>query len=172
MQIAETKRLILRVPETTDGKLVLELFNQRDCVRFIGDKNIKSLEDAENYITEKFLGLYRTYGFCLYIVEHKELNESVGICGLVKRESLEDADIGFAILTKFQGNGYVTEAAKAVKNYAFKTLGINRLVGITDKQNVASSRVLEKIGLVFEKNIQLEGETKEVKLYAATLCSE
>lgn len=169
MQITETKNLILRLPEVTDAALVFKLFNQQDCLKYIGDKNVKNVKDAESYITEKFLSHYKVYGFCLYIVCQKQSNIAVGICGLIKREELEDIDIGFAILTKYQGKGYVTEAAMAVKNHAFDTLGLKRLVALTDKINHGSSRVLEKIGMTFEKYISLNNEEKEIKLYGLNL---
>jgi RimJ/RimL family protein N-acetyltransferase len=165
MQITETKNLVLRLPEISDAAVLFELMNQPDCLRFIGDRNIKNIEDAENYITEKYLSHFKIYGFCLYIVCQKESNTVVGLCGLIKREELEDIDIGFAILTDYQGKGYVSEAAMAVKNHAFDTLGLKRLVGITDQLNNGSIRVLEKIGMTFEKHIRLNHEDKEIKLY-------
>lgn len=165
MQIAETNNLVLRLPKVSDAAMVLGLFNQQDCLKFIGDRNIRSIADAENYITEKFLSHYKTYGFCLYVVCQKQLNTAVGVCGLIKREELDDVDIGFAILTNFQGKGYVSEAAMAVKKHAVDTLGLKRLVGITDQLNHGSSRVLEKIGMTFEKHIKLNNDDKEVKLY-------
>ena len=165
MRITESKNLLLRLPDITDAAMILALFNQQDCLRFIGDKNIKSIGDAENYITEKFLSLYKAYGFCLYVVCQKSSDTAIGLCGLIKRDELEDVDIGFAILSNHQGKGYVTEAAMAVKNHAFDTLGLKRLVGITDKDNKGSSRVLEKIGLVFERNFKLHVKEKEIKLY-------
>jgi ribosomal-protein-alanine N-acetyltransferase len=169
MQIAETKNLMLRLPEVCDADVIFKLFNQQDCVKFIGDKHIKNLVDAENYIIEKFLSSYKANGFCLYIVCQKKSNAVVGLCGLIKREELEDVDIGFAILTDFQGKGYVTEAAIAVKNHAFNSLGIKRLVGITDKLNVGSIRVLEKLGMTFEKHLILKHEEKEIKLYGLNI---
>jgi len=165
MLITETKNLILRQPEVSDGALIFKLFNQRDCVKFIGDKNIKNLEDAENYIKEKYIRHYKAYGFCMYVVCQKQSNTAVGLCGLIKREELEEVDIGFAILTDYQGKGYVTEAAIAVKNHAFDDLGLKRLVGITDKLNNGSIRVLEKIGMTFEKHIRLNNDDSEIKLY-------
>ena len=165
MQITETKNLLLRLPEISDAASIVKLMNQPDCVKYIGDRNIKNIEDAENYITEKYLTLFKTYGFCLYIVCQRESNTVVGLCGLIKREELEDVDIGFAILTDYQGNGYVSEAAMAVKNHAFDTLGLKRLVGITDKLNKGSIRVLEKIGMTFENHLKLNNEDKEIKLY-------
>ena len=165
MLITETKNLILRLPEVSDGALIFKLFNQWDCVKFIGDKNIKNLEDAENYIKEKYIRHYKAHGFCMYVVCQKQSNTAVGLCGLIKREELEDVDIGFAILTDYQGKGYVTEAAIAVKNHAFDHLGLKRLVGITDKLNNGSIRVLEKIGMTFEKYIRLNNDDIEIKLY-------
>ncbi|MFT5451779.1 MAG: RimJ/RimL family protein N-acetyltransferase [Enterobacterales bacterium] len=169
MQITETENLILRLPEVSDAAMIYKLFNQQDCVKFIGDKNIKNLEDAEKYITEKFLRHYKTYGFCLYIVCQKQSNSTVGLCGLIKRKELEDVDIGFAILTEYQSKGYVTEAAIAVKNHAIDILGLKRLVGITDTLNHGSIRVLEKIGMTFEKHLRLNNEDKEIKLYGLSL---
>jgi len=163
--IIETENLLLRVPEKSDAAMILALFNQDDFIQFIGDKEVRTVSDAETFIEEKFLGHYREHGFCLFITEQKKSQLPVGICGLVKREGLDDVDIGFAILTEFQGKGVVTEAAIGARDYAINTLGLKRLAGITDVNNHGSGRVLEKIGLRYEKNIKLTADDEEIKFF-------
>jgi len=169
MKILETERFNLRVPTLRDAPMILELFNQSDCIQYMGDKSLKTIDDAEKFIEEKFLTMYRSYGFCLFIVELVSLKVSVGICGLVKRDSMDDVEIGFAILTSYQKQGIVTETGIAVRDYAINNLGLGRLAGITAIDNYRSAAALEKIGLSFKKNIQLAefpGETKYFLLKA------
>jgi len=151
MKILETERFNLRVPTLRDAPMILELFNQSDCIQYMGDKSLKTIDDAEKFIEEKFLTMYRSYGFCLFIVELVSLKVSVGICGLVKRDSMDDVEIGFAILTSYQKQGIVTETGIAVRDYAINNLGLGRLPVITEIDNYRSAAALEKIGLGLKK---------------------
>ena len=165
MRILETKRFTLRVPTLRDAPLILELFNQPDCVQYMGEKNLKTIEDAEKYLKDKFFTMYRKHGFCLFIVELASLKVSVGVCGLVKRDCMDDAEIGFAILSSYQKQGIVSETGVAIRDYAFNQLGLKRLAGITAIDNYRSAKALEKIGLSFVKNIQLEEFVGDIKYF-------
>ena len=160
MIITKTERLNLRHINLDDAEFILELLNEPAWIRFIGDREVRTIADAQKYISEKFVASYVKFGFGLYLVESKDERVSLGICGLVKRDSLEDVDIGFAFLERFWSKGYAVESAFAVMNYAQNTLGLKRIVAITTPDNDASAKVLEKIGLRFEKVIKLSTESE------------
>lgn len=166
MNIIETDRLILCHLSTDDAPFIFELLNTPGWLQFIGDRGIKTLEDASNYALNGPIKSYEKFGFGLYLTKLKDDNTPIGICGLIKRDTLEDVDIGFAFLPEHSGKGYAFEAATATLNYARKNLGLQRIVAITDEDNVNSIRLLEKTGLVFEKKIQMPGEEKELLLFA------
>jgi len=165
MKILETERFILRVPTLRDAPLILALFNQPDCVQYMGEKNLKTVEDAEKYLEDKFFTMYQKYGFCLFIIQLSSLNVSAGICGLVKRDSMDDVEIGYAMLSAYQNQGIAIETGLAVRNYAFNDLGLKRLAGLTAVDNHGSAHVLERIGLDYIKNIQLKEFTGDTKYY-------
>ena len=169
MKIIESDCLIMSCLSVVDQELILELLNSPGGLRFFGNKNVRTVSDAANYIINGPVISYKANGFGLCIVKLKNENIPVGICGLIKRDSLEDIDIGFALLPEYEGKGYAFEAAAAVLNHAKEDLGIKKIVAVTDKDNVKSIRLLEKAGLVFEKNIQLKGSEKELMLFAVLL---
>ncbi|SDY84731.1 MULTISPECIES: GNAT family N-acetyltransferase [unclassified Bacillus (in: firmicutes)] len=165
MNILETERLILRLQTTDDASFILELLNDPSWLQFIGDRGVRTIEDAKAYILNGTVRMYEQYGFCLFLVERKEDHVPIGICGLVKRDSLEDVDIGFAFLPKYWAKGYAYEAASAVMAYGKDKLGLNRIVGITTQENHASAKLLKKIGLQFEQLIQLANDAEELSLF-------
>ncbi|HEY3474967.1 MAG TPA: GNAT family N-acetyltransferase, partial [Anaerolineales bacterium] len=118
MTILETERLLLRQLETDDASFILELLNEPSFIQNIGDRNVRTLEDACAYIVNGPVKSYERNGFGLYLVALKDTNESIGMCGLIRREGLEDVDIGYALFPKFWSKGYAAEAALAVKEYA------------------------------------------------------
>ena len=163
--VIETKRLILRKFTVEDAAFMLELLNTSDWLRFIGDRNVRTLEQAEQYLLNGYIKSYQNYGFGFYVVVVKETQESIGICGIVKRESLEDVDIGFAFFQQFMGKGYGYESAIAVLSYALNDLKIKRIVAIVDPENVVSVALIKKIGLQFEKMIQVSPKDIELMLF-------
>ena len=160
--VIETERLILRKFTLDDAAFMLELLNTPAWLRFIGDRNVRTVEEAEQYLLNGNIRSYQEYGFGFYVVVVKETNESIGICGIKKREGLEDNDIGFGFLPQFIGKGYGHEAASATLDYALNDLKIKRIVAIVDPENVLSITLIKKIGLVFEKMVQLS--PKEISL--------
>lgn len=166
MKILETDRLTLRLQTTDDAEFILELINDPSWLQFIGDRGVKTIDDARNYILNGPIRMYEQFGFCLYLVERKDDQIPIGICGLVKRDTLEDVDIGFAFLPKYWAKGYAYEAASAVIAYGKDTLGLNRIVAITTQDNHASAKLLEKIGLQLERLVQLPNDPEELSLFA------
>ena len=158
MIVLETERLVLRWFEIKDAPFILELVNDPAWIQFIGDKGIRNLEDAQKYILNGPVDMYNKVGFGLYLVEQKEDLTPLGMCGLIKRDSLEDVDIGFAFLEKFRSKGYGYESASAVIEYGVQQLGLKRIVAITTIDNINSGKLLEKVGLRFEKIISESGE--------------
>jgi len=152
-KILETERLILREFDTGDAEFIVELLNSPGWLKFIGNKRVKTLEDARAYIENGPIKSYAENGFGLSMVELKFVGVPVGMCGLVNRDTLDDVDIGFAMLPEFAGTGYGFEIAAATLEYAKTSVGLNRVVAITLEHNRASIALLEKIGLKFERLI-------------------
>lgn len=165
MNLIETDRLILRKLSVDDAEFILDLLNQPSFIHYIGDRGVRTLEDAKRYILAGAVTSYERFGFGLYLTQLAEGQIPIGICGLVKRDSLKDADVGFAFLPQYWSKGYALESATAVLGYARNTLGLKRILGITTPDNLGSIRVLEKAGLKFERIIQLPGEKTELKLF-------
>lgn len=166
MKILETERLLLRHMTADDAAFYLELVNEPGWLTNIGNKGVHSVEDAARAIAKHYTASYETFGFGMYLVELKETGEPAGICGLIKRESLADVDVGYAFLERFWGSGYATESAAAVLDYGHNVLGIGRIVAITSQTNQSSARVLEKIGLKFERLIKLPEYELEERLFS------
>lgn len=162
----QTPRLNLRPFTLADAGHIVQLLNQPSFIRFIGDRGVRTVADAENYLAEGPLKSYAQNGFGLWCVEETATQTFVGMCGLIKRPELEDVDIGYALLPEFWGRGYATEACAAVLNYARVTLKLNRLVAIVAPDNAASIRVLEKIGLQFERMMPWPKDNSQLNLYA------
>lgn len=166
MNIIETNRLILRKFILDDAGFVLELLNSPSWLKYIGDRNVKNLEDAKNYISDKLISSYIKNGFGLYEIILKKDNIPVGMCGLIKRDTLENIDLGFALSPVFTGNGYAFEAAFATLNYAKTVLKLERIIAITTTENKNSIKLLEKLKFVFEKMVLLSNEEEELMLFS------
>src|SRR6266513_2745946 len=136
--VLETARLILRRLSIDDAEFVLELLNEPSFQRYIGDKGVRNLKDARQYILNGPVASYERNGFGLYLAELKANGIPVGISGLVIRDTLPDADIGFAFLPAYWSKGYAVESAAAVMNYAQEVLGLNRILAITSLDNEGS----------------------------------
>ena len=164
--VLETERLALRKLVTDDAEFIIELLNEPSFLRFIGDKGVRTLDDARQYILSGPVESYEKNGFGLYLVELKENATAIGISGLVKRDTLPDPDIGFAFLPAYWSKGYAVESAAAVMNYAREVLRLDHILAITTPDNEASARLLGKIGLRFERMIKLSEDAEELKLFA------
>ncbi len=165
MSIIESKRLILRMLDLHDAPFILELLNEATFIRFIGDKGVRCLADACEYILTGPIDSYRRHGFGLYLTSLRDGGVPIGICGLVKREGLADVDIGFAFLPQYASKGYAAESAAVVLEYGKQAFRLNRIVAITAPDNLASIAVLERIGLQFERMVKLSEKGDELRLY-------
>jgi RimJ/RimL family protein N-acetyltransferase len=169
MKVLETERLILRHQTIEDAAFILELLNDPSWIQYIGDRGVRTINDARDYILKGAQDMYARLGFGFYLTELKDGGIPIGICGLVKRDFLEDVDVGFAFLPRFWGKGYAFEAASAVMGYAQSVLGIKRIVAITSEDNHASAKLLKKLGLNFEAMIPYAGTDEEVRLFAINI---
>jgi RimJ/RimL family protein N-acetyltransferase len=165
----ETARLRLRELASDDAPFILELVNEPAWLQFIGDKGVRTPADARKYIAEGPVASYRANGFGLFLVELKEPAGSIGICGLIRRPTLSDVDLGFALLSKHCGRGHAREAAAAVVEFGRTKIGLQRLVAITLPENERSIRVLESVGFAFERRVNLTEDSEELALYARDL---
>jgi RimJ/RimL family protein N-acetyltransferase len=165
MKVLETERLALRHLTEDDAPFMLELLNEPSFLRFIGDRKVRTVDDARAYILKGPAEMYERHGHGLYLASLKEEGTPIGMCGLNRREGLEDVDIGFAFRPAFWGRGYAFEAASAVFAYGRSALGLRRIVAITVPDNQSSIRLLEKIGLTFEGMTRLHPEGPEVRLF-------
>ncbi|MDB5229917.1 MAG: hypothetical protein JWN76_722 [Chitinophagaceae bacterium] len=157
-KIFETDRLILREFNLDDTAFIIELLNSEGWIKYIGDRNVKKEEQAKNYLINGPLKSYQANGFGLWLVALKENLSPIGMCGLVKRENLENIDIGFAFLSSYSGQGYALESAKATLHFALEILKQDRIVAITLPGNLSSIRLLEKCGLKFEEEFKKDNE--------------
>ena len=164
----ETERLRLRRLVAADAPFILRLVNEPSWLRFIGDRGVHDLDDAQRYIAEGPQRLYAAHGFGLFLVERRSDALPLGLCGLIKRDTLPDVDIGFAFLPEHWSQGYAREAAEATLRYARERHRLPRVVAITSLDNVASGRLLERIGLLFEGTVRLAGSDEEVRLFGTT----
>ena len=168
MKVVETDRLILRWLDAGDAAFILQLLNEPSWIRYIGDKGVKTLGDAEDYIRKGPRAMYERSGHGLYLVETKARGESIGMCGLIKREALDDVDLGFAFLPAYWGQRYAFESATAAMAYGKSALGLARIVAIASPDNQPSIGLLTKLGFRFERTMRLSAEDIELELYAAT----
>jgi RimJ/RimL family protein N-acetyltransferase len=166
VMVLQTERLVLRRVTVDDAEFILVLLNEPSWLRFIGDKGVRTVDDARAYILKGPVAMYDRTGFGLYLTELKETRTPLGLCGLIKRDGIDDVDIGFAFLPIFWGKGYGVESASAVMAYGKNVLGIQRIVAITSADNYASIRLCENLGLKFERMIRLPKDDAEIKLYA------
>ncbi|MBK6482428.1 MAG: GNAT family N-acetyltransferase [Chitinophagaceae bacterium] len=165
MNVFETDRLALSHLSADDATFIFELLNTPGWLQFIGDRGIKTLHDAAQYILNGPVKSYKSNGFGLLAVRLKDSLEAIGICGLIKRAGLDDIDIGFAFLPAYNGKGYAAEAAHATLDYGFENVGLNRIVAITNEDNINSIRLLKKIGMQYERKILLDGDSEELLLF-------
>jgi RimJ/RimL family protein N-acetyltransferase len=169
LKVLETDRLILRWLSSDDAEFILGLLNEPSWLQFIGDRGVRTIEDARDYILKGPVEMYARLGFGFYLVELKEGTIPIGICGLIKRDFLNDVDIGFAFLPKYWGRGYAYESASAVMAYAKGPLGLQRILAITNPDNHSSAKLLEKLGLRFERMIKLPDEDQEIRLFGTDM---
>jgi len=163
--ILETPRLVLREFTHEDDAFVLRLLNEPSWLRFIGDRGVRTLPDARRYLDDGPRRSYARNGFGLWCVVPKGGDAPVGMCGLLRRDTLADVDVGFAFLPEAWGRGYARESAAAVLDHARDVLGLRRVLAITDPENAASIRVLERVGMLREGTVRMPGESIDLLLF-------
>ena len=166
--ITTTSRLRLRELTYDDAAFVMELVNDPDWLRFIGNRNVHSLEDARGYV-DRVRASYDTHGFGLWVVEPLTGGAPVGLAGLIKRATLEHPDLGFAFLPEGRGNGFALEAASAVLELGRERFGLARVLAITSLDNVASQRLLQRVGFGPGRPGRWEDSTEDLLLFERVL---
>lgn len=167
--ILETDRLRLRRLSVDDAEFILRLLNEPSFIQNIGDRGVRTIEDALAYILKGPVASYEKFGFGLLLVEEKQTGVPVGICGLLKRDVLEDVDIGYALLPEFWFRGYALESASAVIAYAKEKFGSNRVLAVVNPNNQSSIRLLEKLGFQYDRMVRLSDDAPEIKLFSAAV---
>ncbi|MFZ6861660.1 GNAT family N-acetyltransferase [Undibacterium sp. Ji67W] len=170
MQVIQTERLALRLFNIDDEKFVFELLNDPSWIKNIGDRGITNLNKARAWITEGPLACQATYGFSFYVVTLRESGTAIGCCGLIKRDVLDFADIGYAFLPSYWGRGYALESALATVKYAQEELGLSKLLAITSPENHSSNKLIQKMGFALEDVVllNLSGKEKLTNRYGYT----
>jgi RimJ/RimL family protein N-acetyltransferase len=165
MTLIRTDRLGLRELNLDDAEFILELLNEAGFIRFIGDKGVRDVPSARDYLSQGPIDSYARNGFGLYAVCLRD-GTPIGICGLVKRQGLNDPDLGFAFLSRYWSNGYAVESAAAVLTHARDVLSLQRIVAITSPDNAQSIAVLHKNGFKFERKVRLVDHSPELRLFS------
>ena len=168
MIVLQTERLRLRHMTPDDAEFMLGMLNQPAWHRFIGDRGIRSVEGAREHILNGTMAMVARLGFGFYVVEREADGCPLGVCGLAQRDFLDDVDVGYAFLPQYGGQGYAFEAAQGVLAHA-RALGLKRLVATVVPDNDASIRLLEKLGLRFERTFQAPDSTRALQLFALAL---
>ena len=167
----ETDRLIISNLDLTDAPFIRDLLNTPGWLRFIGDRFVRNLQDAEKYLTNGPLKSYRENGFGLWKISLKGENVPIGMCGLLKRDILEHPDIGFAFLPAFIGKGYAKESVNAVLSAVYERYGIRVLKAITNPDNTVSQQLLKSAGFAYEGKVTTK-EGEELNLYSKHIAHE
>jgi ribosomal-protein-alanine N-acetyltransferase len=165
----ETTRLTLRRLVLEDAPFLVLLLNQPSFLAHIGDRGVRTIEDAHRYLRDGPLAMYERTGFGLWHVARKSDGAAIGLCGLLRRDSLPDVDVGYALLPDYWGSGYAFEAVSATLRHAARKFALQRVIAVVSEGNAASIRVLEKAGLRFERKVSLQAGEPEVRLYARSL---
>lgn len=164
--ITETNRLRLRRLEENDADFVFQLVNEPSFIKNIGDKEVRSRADAVQFIRESYWTNQKKEGYGQFLVELKKNSIPIGMCGILYRDSLQASDVGFAFLPEYWGKGYAIEAADAVYKYARSTLGVGKIVGLTNEDNLPSIKILKKLGMKFERIVKMSADDPGTSVYS------
>jgi RimJ/RimL family protein N-acetyltransferase len=165
--VLETPRLRLREFVADDAAFVLRLVNEPSWLEFIGDKGVRTQDDARAYLASGPIAMYARHGFGLWLVERRDDGAPIGMCGLIRRDNLDDVDLGFALLPEYWGCGYAHEAAAATMAHGRDALDLARIVAIASPSNARSIRLIERLGMVFERQFQWGGHEEPTALYGS-----
>ena len=167
MTLLTTARLALRPFTPDDAAFIVELLNDPGWLRNIGDRKVRTQDDARDYLRKGAMAHAAQHGFALSAVQRSIDGALIGMCGLIRREGLDDVDLGYALLPAYRGRGYAREAAAAWLAWGFERCGLKRIVAITSVDNAASGNVLEAIGMRFKRRLRVAGHDDDSLLYAA-----
>lgn len=167
--VLETERLTIRLIAEDDAAFMLGLLNEPSFHQYIGDRGVRTEEEARAYIRSGPVASYEAHGFGLWLVLRKEDGAPIGICGLLKRDTLPDVDVGFAFRPAYWSQGYAIESAAAVLTYGTATFGLTRVAAIVQADNQTSIHLLEKLGLGFVRHLEWPGNAAETHLYGRDL---
>ena len=165
MPILSTARLTVREITLDDAAFIVELLNDPDFVRFVGDREVRDVAQARAYLERGALAHFARHGFGGYVARLQSDGTPVGMCSLLRRDTLPDVDIGYAFLAQYRGQGYALEASREILRHAREDLGIARVIAITTVDHDRSANLLEKLGLSFERMIEMEGDTEPLRLF-------
>jgi RimJ/RimL family protein N-acetyltransferase len=165
MIVLETDRLLLRHFTLDDAAFILRLLNEPSFIQNVGDKGVRTLEQACGYLLEGPIKSYQIHGHGLYLVALKESHQPIGMCGLLKRDQFDEVDLGYAFLPEFWSKGFAFESASAVVNFGLNVWGRTKMLAIVSPGNAASIKVLHKLGFAFSKNLRMPPEAPELALY-------
>jgi [ribosomal protein S5]-alanine N-acetyltransferase len=165
----ETPRLSLRRLEFDDAPFLVGLLNQPSFLANIGDRGVRNIDDAHRYLREGPMAMYERFGFGLWLLARKPDAAAIGMCGLLRRDTLPDVDVGYALLPEYWGRGYAFEAVDATLRHAAAKFGLRRVIAVVSEGNSASIRVLEKAGMRFERMVSMRTGEPDVRLYGRDL---
>jgi ribosomal-protein-alanine N-acetyltransferase len=165
----ETARLSLRRLTLDDAPFMVALYNEPSFLENIGDRGVRNVDDAQRFLRDGPLAMYARHGFGLWHVSRRSDGAGLGLCGLLKRDTLADVDIGYAYFPAFWGQGYAFEAVSATLDHATRAFRLRRVVAVVSPGNTGSIRVLEKAGMRFERMHAMDPGEPEVCLYARSL---
>lgn len=163
--VYETERLIIQPVTVDDKEFIFELYNRPKFIQYIGKRGVNTVDDAENYIKNRFLPQFDRLGFGNYLLVTKDKGEKIGAVGIFEREGLDVVDIGFSLLEEFEGKGYAYESAQKVKSIGMDLFGLKKISAITSKDNFSSQKLIEKLGLQFQNYVTLPNEDEELMYY-------
>jgi len=166
MNILKTDRLLINRITLDDAAFILELMNDKDWIKNIGDRGMTTIEDAEEYIRTRFFKSYDESNLGFYGMVLKKTQQVIGVVGLIDREGIDHVDIGYGLLPEFRAKGYAYEATKAMYDYGFNDLKLDKIVAIVNPENPSSIKLLSKLGLEFEKMVQLPDEEIDIMLFS------
>lgn len=164
--VLQTERLQLRCFDEHDADFIVELLNDPGWLLHIGDRGVRTADDARAWIATRLVDAYQRLGFGFWAVQRRGETGLIGLCGLIKRDTLPEIDVGYAFLPGYRGQGYACEAVRGCLQYGHEVLGLDRILAITTADNIASQRVLQSAGLRLEDRRTLAGEQRESWVYA------
>lgn len=159
----------MRRLEFDDASFLVELLNQPSFLANIGDRGVRTVDDAYRYLREGPMAMYEKFGFGLWLVVRRADGAAIGMCGLLRRDNLPDVDLGYAYLPEYWGQGYAFEAAQATLQHAAKKFGLGRVIGVVTAGNQGSIRILERLGMTFERMVSMRPNEPDVRLYGRSL---